>query len=44
MLLTALMVITFVSAIAISNGVFSLFAWLLLLIMNLGILVYLSMK
>ncbi|GMR05439.1 MAG: hypothetical protein BMS9Abin25_0014 [Gammaproteobacteria bacterium] len=44
MLLTALMVITFIVAIAISNGFFSLFAWLILLIMNLGILVYLSMK
>jgi len=44
MLLTALMVITFTAAIAINNGVFSLFSWLLLLAMNLGILFYLSTK
>ncbi len=44
LLLTALMVITFTSAIAISKGFFSMFAWLILLIMNLGILFYLSVK
>jgi len=44
LLLTALMVITFISAIAINNGVFSLFAWLLLLVMNLGILFFISIK
>lgn len=44
LLLTALMVITFTAAIAISKGFFSMFAWLILLIMNLGILFYLSVK
>lgn len=44
MLLTALMVITFTSAIAISNGFFSAGAWLVLLIVNLGILIYLLRK
>lgn len=44
LLLTALMVVTFTCAIAISNNFFSTAAWLILLAMNLGILVYLSIK
>lgn len=44
LLLTALMVITFTAAIAISKGFFSMFAWLILLILNLGMLFYLSVK
>jgi len=44
MLLTALMVITFTCAIAISNNFFSTAAWLILLILNLGILIYISIK
>lgn len=44
LLLTALMVITFASAIAISNDFFSMGAWLILLIMNLGALVYISIN
>lgn len=44
LLLTTLMVITFMCAVAISNGFFSMVAWAILLIMNLGILFCLSLK
>jgi hypothetical protein len=38
--LTALMVVTFVCAIAISTSTYSTIAWLVLLALNLGLLVY----
>lgn len=44
LLMTALMVVTFVCAIAISHDFYSGIAWLVLLASNVGILVYLSMS
>lgn len=38
--LTALMVVTFVCAIAISTSTYSTIAWLVLLVLNLGLLFY----
>lgn len=40
--LTAVMVVTFICAIAINTGTYSIVAWLILLAMNLGLLVYIS--
>ena len=41
LLLTALMVATFICAVAISHRYHSAIAWTILLVMNLGLLVYL---
>ncbi len=41
---TAMMVATFISAIAISKGIYSVVAWAVLLTMNLGTLIYLLRK
>lgn len=39
--LTAVMVVTFICAIAINTNTYSTLAWWVLLIMNLGVLIYL---
>lgn len=44
LLLTALMVLTFICATAISNNYFPGLAWSALLLINLGVLVYISRK
>jgi hypothetical protein len=41
LLITALMVITFICAVAISNNYFSVVAWIVLITMNLAVLIYL---
>jgi hypothetical protein len=40
LLLTALMVVTFICALAIQTNTYSTLAWLILLATNLGILIY----
>lgn len=44
MVVTAVMVVTFICAIAISKGFYSATAWVVLLGMNLSLLIYLSRK
>lgn len=44
LIFTAVMVITFISAMAISKNIYSAIAWLVLLVINLGGLVYLLRK
>ena len=44
LVLTALMVATFICAIAINTNTYNTFAWIILLLMNLGLLVYILRK
>jgi len=44
LIFTATMVITFICAIAINKDYYSIFAWIVLLLLNLSFLVYLSRK
>lgn len=42
LVLTAVMVVTFICAIAINTDTYSIVAWLILLAINIGLLVFIS--
>ena len=44
LIVTAMMVVTFISAVAISKNFYSAIAWLVLFVMNLCALIYLLRK